>query len=116
MPTPHPHRELGRRIMPIAGYIREHDLGDGHLAEVALQGLAEFLGYEIVIVDPDPEQKMEDLGREYLAVLGQLAEDPDPEVRAALPGAVHGLVRMAQTELKEMVEREAEGHRATPDL
>lgn len=109
MTVSHPNQELARRLMPVAAYIREHDLGDGHLAEVALQGLAEYLGLDIVVVDPDPEQKLEDLGRDYMDVLGQLARAPDPDVRATVPDAAYGMVTKAMKVLTEMYEREADG-------
>ena len=50
-------------------------------------------------LDPDPMIGLGDLAGAYLALLGQLTEDPDREVRAALPGAVYGLVRMAMVQL-----------------
>ncbi len=116
MPTPHPNLELARRLLPIAAYIREFDLGDGELAQAAVKGLAEFLGLDIVVVDPDPEQKLEDLGREYLDVMGQLARNPDREVRAALPDAAYGVAMQAMRVLREMYEREADGRPMSPDL
>ena len=112
MPTPHPHHELARRLLPLAGYIRENDV-DGQLAQAAVRGLAEFSGLDVVVTDPDPKQKLEDLGREYLAVLGQLAAAPDPEVRAALPGMAYGFVTKAMRVLRGMYGREADGHQAT---
>ncbi len=115
MPTPHPHQELARRLMPIAAYIREFDV-DGQLAQAAVRGLAEYLGLDIVVVDHDPEQRLEDLGREYLEVMGQMAEHPEPEVRAALPGMVYGLVKMAVVELNEMFERERDGFPPTKKI
>ena len=116
MPTPHPHHELARRLLPIAAYIREFDVGDNQLARAAIRGLAETLGLDIVVVDPDPEQRLEDLGREYLEVMGRLARHPDQEVRDALPGQVYGLVKMTMTELREMYAREAGEHQMSPDL
>lgn len=71
MPTPHPHLELARRLLPIAAYVRENILEDEQLARSAVRGLAETLGFDIVVVDPDPEQKLEDLG----CVLVQLLRD-----------------------------------------
>ena len=62
MPTPHPHLELARRTLPLAAHIREND-SDGTLAEVAVKGLAETFGIDIVVVDPDPVEKLADLGQ-----------------------------------------------------
>lgn len=116
MTVSHPNQELARRLMPVAAYIREHDLGDGHLAEVALQGLAEYLGLDIVVVDPDPEQKLEVLGREYLDVMGQLAKDPDREVRGALPDAAYSMALGAMRALREMYQRHAGGPQTDLEL
>ena len=116
MPTPHPHLELARRLTPLAAYIREHDMGDDQLAQAAVRGLAETLGLDIVVVDPDPEQKLEDLAGAYLGLLGQLAKDPDREVRVALPEKVYELVLKEMQVLRGMYAQEAEDHRATPDL
>lgn len=116
MPTPHPHHELARRIMPLAAYLRENDLGDGQLALTAVRGLAETLGLDVVVVDPDPEQRLEDLSAAYLTVLGQLAKDPDPKVRAALPGAVYELVLKEMQVLRGMYARKADGHQVSRNL
>jgi len=75
MTTPHPHLELARRIMPLAAYVREYDV-DGTLAEVAVRGLGEFLGLEVVIVDPDPGQRLDDLGRGFQRQLRSLLHHP----------------------------------------
>ena len=66
MPTPHPHLELAHRIMPLAAYIREHDLGDDQLSQAAVRGLAEYVGLDVVFVDPDPMDRCKDLGRALL--------------------------------------------------
>ena len=82
----------------------------------AANEIADAFDLPVMALDRDPMVRLGDLAAVYLDLLGRLAEHPDPEVRGALPGAIHGLVRMAQAELKEMYGREAEGHRATPDL
>ena len=115
MPTPHPHLELARRLMPLGAYLREQDVGDGQLARSAVRGLAEFLGLDVVITDPDPEQKLEDLAGAYLDLLGQLARNPDREVRVALPEKVYELVLKEMQVLRGMYERERKGQ-ASPDL
>ena len=109
MPTHHPNQELARRLLPIAAYVRENSLEDGQLAQAAVRGLAEYLGLDIVVTDPNPEQKLEDLAGAYLDLLGRLAEHPDPEVRAALPGVVYELVLGAMRALREMYGRERDG-------
>jgi len=48
--------------------------------------------------------------------MSRLAKDPDRVVRGALPGVVYNLVTMAMRVLRGMYGREAESHRATPDL
>jgi hypothetical protein len=106
MPTPHPHHALAKRLMPIAAHIRENDV-DGHLAEAAVRVLAETLGLDIVVVDPDPEQRLEDLGREFLDVLGQLAEAPDAEARAVVSDAAYSMALGAMKVLREMYKRMA---------
>ena len=107
MPTPHPHVALGRRLVPVASFVREYDV-DGQLAQAAIKGLAEYLGLDIVVTDPDPQEKLEDLAVAYLDLLRQLARSPDWEVRAALPRMAYELVTMAMAELREMYARERE--------
>ena len=116
MPTPHPNLELARRLLPIAAYVHENILEDGQLAQAAVRGLAEFLGCEVVIVDPDPEQKLEDLSGAYLDLLGQLARNPDPEVRTAVPDAAYSMALGAMRALREMYAREAGGPQTDLEL
>ena len=75
----------------------------------AINEIAHAFQLPVKALDPDPMTRLGDLGAAYLDLLGQLAEHPDPEVRAALPGMAYGLVKMAMAELREMYAREADG-------
>jgi len=101
-------------LLPVAAYVRSNGLRDSHLAEVALRGLAEFLGLDIVVTDAAPDLRLEDIQREYLALLGKLARDPAPDIRAAVPDAAYGVARGAMQVLTEMYAREAGGPRNSP--
>jgi hypothetical protein len=81
----------------------------------AANEIANAFQLPVMALDLDPMVRLGDLGGAYLDLLGQLAEHPDPEVRAALPRMAYGLVKMAMTELREMYGRDAEGHQMSPD-
>ena len=81
----------------------------------AVNEVASAFDLPLMVLDPDPLVRLGDLTTAYLDLLGQLATDPDTEVREALPGMAYGLVRMAMAELTEMYERERKGQ-ASPDL
>ena len=86
MHQPRSHQELSRRIQTLAALAHELDLGDGQVSRIAVQDLAETLGYYVVIMDSDPEQKLEDLGREYQRQLQELVHRPGTRSEALRVG------------------------------